>query len=354
MIPKYAVNPVGLKRRQTFEELTQAKPFPIFYPDRSATILRNSREVSNLLNMSMYELEENQQRQMMERQKLDLLRTIANSSSDFTFKHLKLKDSKSQTRFTATKTTGADAEVFKRAEDEIEANEMEQQQTRLGRRKKLVRTLVEQFDIAADDDVVKPFIQDLPIEVLPSGSGDIPSRMSAAEMTVDEAKGVFKGSGEDPNRMSAAAASTSTVGAAMETFKGRKKKKPLSEADKLRNEQALRGLADSTPTPKKKKDKQKDEVLSDTAVEISKLRKDAMSPVAMDNLRAQAEDMVFKGTDKDIYFLMGLPTSIIHKLALDRDIKVIDDETNEYYTRKELIKAIIKKDSERLRVQTII
>ncbi|MFM7986628.1 MAG: hypothetical protein ACKPKO_45665, partial [Candidatus Fonsibacter sp.] len=73
MIPNFAINPEGLTRRQTYEELTHTKPFTFVHPDRSATIVRNSREMSQLLNMGMYELEENQRREMMERQKVDML-----------------------------------------------------------------------------------------------------------------------------------------------------------------------------------------------------------------------------------------------------------------------------------------
>lgn len=95
MISKYGINPVGLTRRQTYEELTHTKPFPLVYPDRSATFLRNSREMSQLLNMGMYELEEEQRRQMMERQKLDMLSAIA-KSSDLTINQLRILNNRAQ------------------------------------------------------------------------------------------------------------------------------------------------------------------------------------------------------------------------------------------------------------------
>jgi hypothetical protein len=61
MISKYGINLVGLTRRQTHEELTHTKPFPLVFYDRPATFLRNSRDMSQLLNMGMYALEEHQQ-----------------------------------------------------------------------------------------------------------------------------------------------------------------------------------------------------------------------------------------------------------------------------------------------------
>ena len=57
MISKYGIIPVGLARRETYKELAHTKPFPLVYPDRSATFLRHGREMRQLLNMGMYELE---------------------------------------------------------------------------------------------------------------------------------------------------------------------------------------------------------------------------------------------------------------------------------------------------------
>jgi ribosome maturation protein Sdo1 len=51
--------------------------------------------MSKLLNMGMYELEEEQRRQMMERQKLDMLSAIA-KSSDLTINQLRILNNKAQ------------------------------------------------------------------------------------------------------------------------------------------------------------------------------------------------------------------------------------------------------------------
>ena len=72
MIPKFAINPEGFTRRQTYEEITHTKPFTFVHPDRSATVKRNRRDMSQLLNMGMYELEEDQRREIMEMQKVDV------------------------------------------------------------------------------------------------------------------------------------------------------------------------------------------------------------------------------------------------------------------------------------------
>ena len=64
-----SINPVGLHKRPTFNELVdtiQNDPFKIKYPDRLAKMLRNSFELSQLDGAGMDELEQQRLNQMKE------------------------------------------------------------------------------------------------------------------------------------------------------------------------------------------------------------------------------------------------------------------------------------------------
>ena len=63
-----------------FEELIIFEDYLVAYPDRSATFTRNSPLLTQLDGIGMMELEEQQRREMIERQKEDILRQIASSS----------------------------------------------------------------------------------------------------------------------------------------------------------------------------------------------------------------------------------------------------------------------------------
>ena len=53
----YGVNPVGLKRQPTFEEIINTENFKPKYPDRTYTFLRSSHQMTQFDNMGMFELE---------------------------------------------------------------------------------------------------------------------------------------------------------------------------------------------------------------------------------------------------------------------------------------------------------
>ena len=73
----YGVNLVGLKRRPTFEELINTENFKLKYPDRTYKFLRNSPLITQFDNIGAFELEDYNQREMVQRQMHDLLSSIA-------------------------------------------------------------------------------------------------------------------------------------------------------------------------------------------------------------------------------------------------------------------------------------
>ena len=172
MISKYGINPVGLTRRQTYEELTHTKPFPLVYPDRSATFLRNSREMSQLLNMGMYELEEEQRRQMMERQKLDMLSAIA-KSSDLTINQLRILNNRAQ----APDDTASSVDIIdlNKVADDIAAKEQAKRIQSDASLRQAQSSLEASLKRQSEVDPVQRMGQ-------ASGSGDDPNKMSAADV----------------------------------------------------------------------------------------------------------------------------------------------------------------------------
>ena len=75
------VNRVGLKRRPTFEEIINTENFKPKYPDRSYKFLRNSPQMTQFDNMSMFEFDDYYQRERVQRQMHDLMSSIAESSN---------------------------------------------------------------------------------------------------------------------------------------------------------------------------------------------------------------------------------------------------------------------------------
>tara|TARA_R110000851_G_scaffold99443_3_gene214528 strand:+ start:668 stop:1852 length:1185 start_codon:yes stop_codon:yes gene_type:complete len=86
----FGINYNGLKKRQTYDEIIdylmndQEK---IIYPDRRAKFLRNSHQLSNLLDgdgEGVFDMEQQQRREMQNIQREHLIRNIASSSSSST------------------------------------------------------------------------------------------------------------------------------------------------------------------------------------------------------------------------------------------------------------------------------
>ena len=73
----YGINDNGVKPRTTCEELVNCVDYPIKYPDRTATCIRDSPLLTQLDGIGMIELEEQQRREKVERQKEDMIREIA-------------------------------------------------------------------------------------------------------------------------------------------------------------------------------------------------------------------------------------------------------------------------------------
>ena len=72
MHASYGICPIGLKRRLTYEQLIKHQQLHIVkYPDRTATCLRNSPLMAQFDYMGMFEPEEEQRRDMIERQQED-------------------------------------------------------------------------------------------------------------------------------------------------------------------------------------------------------------------------------------------------------------------------------------------
>ena len=73
----YWININGVKPRPFFEELMHFEAYPVKYPDRPATFSRDSPLLTQFDGMGMMELLEQEQRELVERQKEDMIRQIA-------------------------------------------------------------------------------------------------------------------------------------------------------------------------------------------------------------------------------------------------------------------------------------
>ena len=73
----YGINYNGVKPRPTYEELINVEDYPAKYPDRSATFSRDSPLPTQFDGMGMMELQEQEQRLLVERQHEDMIRQIA-------------------------------------------------------------------------------------------------------------------------------------------------------------------------------------------------------------------------------------------------------------------------------------
>ena len=83
----FGINYDGLRKKKTYDELidyVMNKQEKIQYPDRTAKLLRNSPQLSNLLDSNgegLLEMEEQQKRQVMEVEKEHILRQTAGPST---------------------------------------------------------------------------------------------------------------------------------------------------------------------------------------------------------------------------------------------------------------------------------
>lgn len=76
----------GLRKRQTYEEVIdyiENDQDKLQYPDRTAKLLRNTFELSQLDGVGMHIMEQQQLRELIEREKLHYLRQMANNSDSF-------------------------------------------------------------------------------------------------------------------------------------------------------------------------------------------------------------------------------------------------------------------------------
>ena len=73
----YGINYSGVKPRPTSEELINCVDYLVKYPDRSATFTRVSPLLIQFDGIGMMELQEQEQREIAERQKDDMIRQIA-------------------------------------------------------------------------------------------------------------------------------------------------------------------------------------------------------------------------------------------------------------------------------------
>ena len=79
----YGINYNGVKPRPTFEERINIVDYPVKYPDRSATFTRDSPLLIPFDGIGMMELQEQEQREIAERQKDDMTRQIAAATEQY-------------------------------------------------------------------------------------------------------------------------------------------------------------------------------------------------------------------------------------------------------------------------------
>ena len=70
-----------MERRSTYAELLNSDSFKPTYFDRTVALLRNSILMLQLCHIGMFDFEQYNQREMIERRQTDLLRIIANASA---------------------------------------------------------------------------------------------------------------------------------------------------------------------------------------------------------------------------------------------------------------------------------
>ena len=75
---KYSVNDVKLRLR--YKDLVNFARYPITYPDRTTTFAKHPPLLTQLGGMGMMELESERRREMVERQKDDMIREIATTT----------------------------------------------------------------------------------------------------------------------------------------------------------------------------------------------------------------------------------------------------------------------------------
>lgn len=170
----YGVNPVGLKRQPTFEEIINTENFKPKYPDRTYTFLRNSHQMTQFDNMGVFEFDDYYQRERVQRQMHDLLSSIA-KSSDLTVGQLNaIIGSKGKLR--PTFGTG-DAFDMQAASDALTLQQQELRQKQLEKLNQ-VRSILKQhlgMPISAD-----------PIEQLIPGQGSSDVADAAAEVSLTD------------------------------------------------------------------------------------------------------------------------------------------------------------------------
>ena len=89
MCSQYGINREGLQHHKTFDEEVKANLFnksQVDYPNRSATLMKNSPYMTQFENISLYELEEFQKREQTQRYIDDVIRSMARNGNLFIYR----------------------------------------------------------------------------------------------------------------------------------------------------------------------------------------------------------------------------------------------------------------------------
>ena len=76
----FGISYAGLRPRPICEDPFNFEPYPARHPDRSATFTRYSPLLTQFDGIGMMELEEQERREIVERQKEDMIRQIAGAT----------------------------------------------------------------------------------------------------------------------------------------------------------------------------------------------------------------------------------------------------------------------------------
>ena len=136
----YGINLEGLKPRPTYEELLNTKDVKIKHIDRSATLLRNHPLMTQVDYIGAFELEDQQRREIIQRQKEDMIRAIA-SNSDLTVQSLKAIAAKPSWKMTTPPPSDDITYMHENALSDIEQFEQRREQIAAGKRANIVKQL---------------------------------------------------------------------------------------------------------------------------------------------------------------------------------------------------------------------
>ena len=149
------VNRVGLKRRPTFEEIINTENFKPKYLDRSYKFLRNSPQMTQFDNMSMFEFDDYYQRERVQRQMHDLMSSIAKSST-LTVGELKAV-TQAITKLKPKLDVG-DVVDMEGAQAELATQQQEDYQQLLGRIRQWKTLLKKDLTASSQDNPVQSFL----------------------------------------------------------------------------------------------------------------------------------------------------------------------------------------------------